>query len=137
MCGLLQGRLITNRLSSVLTIKLITPQSFNSHFSILFADIEGFTMLSSQCTAQKLVQYLNELFASFDTLAVVCYLKFHIIIIIFKELMICCSRDSKGGGFRDWGLTDSYYFYYLLWVVQGISQSFAYIENWLGFEACF
>lgn len=41
------------------------------HFSILFADIEGFTMLSSQCTAQKLVQYLNELFASFDMLAVV------------------------------------------------------------------
>ena len=29
-------------------------------------------MLSSQCTAQKLVQYLNELFASFDMLAVVC-----------------------------------------------------------------
>jgi len=32
-------------------------------------------MLSSQCTAQKLVQYLNELFASFDTLAVVGFSK--------------------------------------------------------------
>lgn len=42
----------------------------HENVSILFADIEGFTMLSSQCTAQKLVQYLNELFASFDTLAV-------------------------------------------------------------------
>ncbi|XP_022805938.1 adenylate cyclase type 5-like isoform X2 [Stylophora pistillata] len=42
----------------------------HENVSILFADIEGFTMLSSQCTAQKLVQYLNELFASFDMLAV-------------------------------------------------------------------
>lgn len=42
----------------------------HENVSILFADIEGFTMLSSQCTAQQLVQYLNELFASFDTLAV-------------------------------------------------------------------
>ena len=49
---------------------------FILYFSILFADIEGFTMLSSQCTAQKLVQYLNELFASFDTLAVVGFSKF-------------------------------------------------------------
>ena len=58
------------------------PQMINANlsvsfcFSILFADIEGFTMLSSQCTAQKLVQYLNELFAKFDTLAVVCSLNF-------------------------------------------------------------
>lgn len=50
-----------------------------SCFSILFADIEGFTMLSSQCTAQKLVQYLNELFAKFDTLAVVCSFKHPVI----------------------------------------------------------
>ncbi|XP_071955270.1 adenylate cyclase type 5-like [Antedon mediterranea] len=37
--------------------------------SILFADIEGFTKLSSQCTAQELVKILNELFARFDCLA--------------------------------------------------------------------
>ncbi|XP_052095105.1 adenylate cyclase type 5-like [Mytilus californianus] len=37
--------------------------------SILFADICGFTALSSQCTAQELVQLLNELFARFDRLA--------------------------------------------------------------------
>ena len=38
-------------------------------FSILFADICGFTALSSQCTAQELVKMLNELFARFDRLA--------------------------------------------------------------------
>ena len=37
--------------------------------SILFADICGFTKLSSQCSAQELVQMLNELFARFDKLA--------------------------------------------------------------------
>lgn len=37
--------------------------------SILFADICGFTLLASQCTAQELVQLLNELFARFDNLA--------------------------------------------------------------------
>ncbi|XP_072381948.1 adenylyl cyclase 78C isoform X1 [Diabrotica undecimpunctata] len=37
--------------------------------SILFADIKGFTMLSTKCTAQELVKILNELFARFDKLA--------------------------------------------------------------------
>ena len=46
--------------------------SFLSLFSILFADIEGFTQLASQCTAHELVKTLNELFARFDHLAVVC-----------------------------------------------------------------
>lgn len=32
-------------------------------FSILFADICGFTTLSAQCTAEELVRLLNELFA--------------------------------------------------------------------------
>ena len=42
---------------------------FSYLFSILFADIEGFTKLSSTCTAQELVKLLNELFARFDRLA--------------------------------------------------------------------
>ena len=34
--------------------------------SILFADIQGFTVLASQCTAKELVQLLNDLYARFD-----------------------------------------------------------------------
>lgn len=36
-----------------------------SLFSILFADICGFTTLSDQCTAEELVRLLNELFARY------------------------------------------------------------------------
>jgi len=42
--------------------------------SILFADIVGFTVLSSQCSAQELVRLLNELFGRFDQLANVSYI---------------------------------------------------------------
>ncbi|KAK3741379.1 hypothetical protein RRG08_034424 [Elysia crispata] len=41
----------------------------HDNVSILFADICGFTALSSTCTAQELVQLLNELYARFDSLA--------------------------------------------------------------------
>lgn len=41
------------------------------HFSILFADIVGFTELSSKCTAEELIITLNELFANFDKIGTV------------------------------------------------------------------
>ncbi|XP_049640424.1 adenylate cyclase type 3 [Suncus etruscus] len=41
----------------------------HENVSILFADIVGFTQLSSACSAQELVKLLNQLFASFDKLA--------------------------------------------------------------------
>nr|XP_033958509.1 adenylate cyclase type 3 [Pseudochaenichthys georgianus] len=51
-------------------------QQFNTMYmyrhenvSILFADIVGFTQLSSTCSAHELVKLLNELFARFDKLA--------------------------------------------------------------------
>uniref|UniRef100_A0A8C3FZX8 Adenylate cyclase type 3 n=1 Tax=Cyclopterus lumpus TaxID=8103 RepID=A0A8C3FZX8_CYCLU len=54
----------------------VQQQQFNTMYmyrhenvSILFADIVGFTQLSSTCSAQELVKLLNELFARFDTLA--------------------------------------------------------------------
>lgn len=46
------------------------PVALSFH-SILFADIVGFTQLSSACSAQELVKLLNELFARFDKLAAV------------------------------------------------------------------
>jgi len=39
--------------------------------SILFADIVGFTELSSKCTAEELIITLNELFANFDKIGTV------------------------------------------------------------------
>ncbi|KAL3832458.1 hypothetical protein ACJMK2_024099 [Sinanodonta woodiana] len=41
----------------------------HDNVSILFADIVGFTVLASHCTAQDLVRILNELFGRFDHLA--------------------------------------------------------------------
>lgn len=41
--------------------------------SILFADIVGFTRLSSGCTAEELVKMLNQLFGRFDQLATVSF----------------------------------------------------------------
>lgn len=46
---------------------------YSNIFSILFADIKGFTALSAGLNAKTLVQTLNELFARFDCLAEVRY----------------------------------------------------------------
>ena len=42
--------------------------------SILFADIKGFTALSTNCEPEELVRILNDLFARFDKLASVSWL---------------------------------------------------------------
>ncbi|KAL0967534.1 hypothetical protein UPYG_G00253480 [Umbra pygmaea] len=62
------------------TQKEVHQQQFNTMYmyrhenvSILFADIVGFTQLSSACSAQELVKLLNELFARFDKLAAKYY----------------------------------------------------------------
>lgn len=54
---------------ALLAIRVLTAEPSSS--SILFADIVGFTQLSSACSAQELVKLLNELFARFDKLAAV------------------------------------------------------------------
>ncbi|XP_050719595.1 Ca(2+)/calmodulin-responsive adenylate cyclase-like isoform X2 [Eriocheir sinensis] len=41
----------------------------HENVSMVFADIVGFTVLASQCTAQELIRLLNELFGRFDQLA--------------------------------------------------------------------
>ncbi|KAJ8733728.1 hypothetical protein PYW07_014279 [Mythimna separata] len=48
---------------------LVDMVEYHQEVSILFADIKGFTELSSKCTAQDLVILLNLLFAGFDKLA--------------------------------------------------------------------
>jgi len=46
-------------------------------FSILYADIVGFTRLASDCSPKELVIMLNELFGKFDQIAKVrCFSEF-------------------------------------------------------------
>lgn len=49
---------------------------FLLNFSILFADIVGFTAISSTYPATELVHILNELFARFDRLSQVSIVSF-------------------------------------------------------------
>uniref|UniRef100_A0A673MLL3 adenylate cyclase n=1 Tax=Sinocyclocheilus rhinocerous TaxID=307959 RepID=A0A673MLL3_9TELE len=72
-------------------------QQFNTMYmyrhenvSILFADIVGFTQLSSSCSAQELVKLLNELFARFDKLADVSYLYSY-----FLNTRLCCQTINR------------------------------------------
>lgn len=56
-------------------------------FSILYADIVGFTRLASDCSPKELVIMLNELFGKFDQIAKVShYLQ-------FPSAFITCNTD--------------------------------------------
>ena len=55
-------------------------------FSILFADIVGFTELSSKCTAEELIITLNELFANFDKLGTVRFSTKQLLLILMSHL---------------------------------------------------
>uniref|UniRef100_H3AZR9 Adenylate cyclase type 3 n=1 Tax=Latimeria chalumnae TaxID=7897 RepID=H3AZR9_LATCH len=61
--------------------------------SILFADIVGFTQLSSSCSAQELVKLLNELFARFDKLAALRPHKERIGVV--REMFFCLLGDPQ------------------------------------------
>lgn len=60
-------------------------------FSMVFADIVGFTVLASQCTAQELIRLLNELFGRFDQLADVSLLHYSILLCV-TSLMYSYAR---------------------------------------------
>ena len=63
------------------------------YFSILFADIVGFTKMSSGCTAQELVKILNTLFGRFDDLAAVGSYKASLALI---TLMVTLHHNTHG-----------------------------------------
>lgn len=77
-CSVLKAKLRCNKCVGVLCYTKIVShcsicyEIWICSFSILYADIKGFTALSSKVSAQQLVQTLNELFARFDFLAEVC-----------------------------------------------------------------
>lgn len=53
------------------------------HYSILYADIVGFTAISSTYSASDLVKILNELFARFDRLSEVIRLILRVKLCLF------------------------------------------------------
>lgn len=65
----------------------------HENVSILFADIVGFTVLASQCTAQDLVRLLNELFGRFDQLANVCFT--FVFLCLFTKPMLYLSHKLQ------------------------------------------
>lgn len=77
----------------ILYFQLIEFYNFTYISSILFADIVGFTVLSTQCSAQELVRLLNELFGRFDQLANVSKINsFTLLLLLFYIIIIIISH---------------------------------------------
>lgn len=67
-------------------------------FSILYADIVGFTAISSTYSAQDLVAILNELFARFDRLSEVNNVTIHCFLLlkeyVYDFVLFCLEISS-------------------------------------------
>lgn len=66
---------------------MVTMWLLHILYSILFADVKGFTNLSTTLSAQELVRMLNELFARFDRLAHVSLLYAYANFIFKRDFM--------------------------------------------------
>ena len=66
-------------------------------YSILFADIKGFTQLSSNLCPNQLVRSLNEVFGEFDQLAEVSTKLKHV---TKKGVFLLCLQKAKSTTFR-------------------------------------
>lgn len=109
-CG--QGRnwSVERRLLSVVLERDTSTKALSlllSLCSILFADIVGFTQLSSSCSAQELVKLLNELFARFDKLAAVSFASWSDITVSCNFLVrwnsVCLGMPCLYAGLWLWG----------------------------------
>jgi hypothetical protein len=80
------GQILLSTFKSLFIRIYLDLKYFRFIFSILYADIVGFTAISSTYSAQELVKMLNELFARFDKLAEVrIYFRAHFIFMSFKN----------------------------------------------------
>lgn len=123
-----------SRLFTVMMIRFFqfVKSYIDIHFcsSILFADIVGFTQLSSACSAQELVKLLNELFARFDKLAAVSVFSSVTIYCIFTP---CACFSSSIKWLRPVGLLVMFYiatFIQMCTTSVALASSCSNITNW-------
>lgn len=95
----LKGAVVTTVVFSFLFSSSFTLPVFFSPFSILYADIVGFTRLASDCSPKELVIMLNELFGKFDQIAKVSHLE--CLHISYSEQLL---TSVKRRGCSDWPL---------------------------------
>lgn len=127
-CG--QGRnwSVASRLLSVVLERDTRTKALSlllSLCSILFADIVGFTQLSSSCSAQELVKLLNELFARFDKLAAVSFASWSDITVSCNFLVrwnsVCLGMPCLYAGLWLWGN--------FAWAIRGVTAICNIIVN--------